>query len=474
MNINFERFSRPNNKEASYIQDEIELTLEERSYKSFFSPNDFKTLRELESKLELSSQESFDPKYELKKILKMKPGNEKDFSLLIYKEKLVEQKIALLNLAENILDFTKDLRETPLKINQLNTFIEKYATEYKVSDEQVSRIFAAAELFVQKYNSVLAFFKKNNDDAYAMWAQIFNEPPRKEIRIKKGLTSIVFITTDTVDFSNLRSKAYCPSELVYLEIKPEDNSDTAGVHIAKPRNMPVSNISLIGVNGPLEAGEEEETIIHEETHAMNTIFTEFLHPKSKHIDFRSLRYLEKEQLPARAEKISRQYLNKITYRAKDEILAQMSENLVTGPSVCNYIIETISRMGDAYDYGRSDRLEEIDEILTKRNIEGAREIYNSIKNRFTEEYADLIKNGVNAVAEMQKRGYPNKIINLLFLSERLKHWPKISKRFTLDYRAADGVVFKKPETVAHKSTHQDHIDGFANETLGDFFPENLK
>ncbi len=428
MQIKFDKLSRAKDKERLYIKNELQEMQDLDKYRDYFSSYHNEILKNLNNNSEFLNstkvENYFDPEKSLLSILKLEKGIEKDEALNAFKYLLVKQQHGLMLLKNDIFDIIQN-SDIILKEDLYNKIYE-YQNLYKFSPNQIDIIKSMILEFEERHLNVNSFYKKYKGDPYIIFNKIFKTHPAGKIQIKKGPISLAFICSDLTDYARIHSGNF--SGILSEDISRQDLSnanDSGGIYTyTAPLDLEYLSSTIIGVNGDGEYAQN--TILHEEQHALNNIYEskiQTIERKYFYLNLYSASNIED------AKKIIKAYCNGIigqaAERAKDEIIAYKTTN-----SDNSYILDILTRSkkdGGLYDYfDVDDTLENIRNNI--KSFDNSQAPLDIAKNIIIYKYKDLIEEGIFAFDLLKSKGYEFQSIVALLMQYPLNKWKKIASR----------------------------------------------
>ena len=280
--------------------------------------------------------------------------------------------------------------------------------------------------FEEKHLNVNSFYQKYKGDPYIIFNKIFNTHPAGKIQIKKGPISLAFICSDLIDYTRIHSGNF--SGILSEEISREDLSNaynSGGVYTyTAPLDLEYLSGTIIGVNGDSEY--TQDTILHEEQHALNNIYESKIQTIERKYFYLNLYSASTTE---DAKKIIKAYCNGIigqaSERAKDEIIAYKRTN-----SDNSYILDILTRSKEdrgLYDYfDVDDTLENIRNNI--KSFDDSQALLDIAKNIVIYKYKDLIEEGILVFDLLKSKGYEFQSIVALLMQYPLNKWKKIASR----------------------------------------------
>lgn len=369
----------------------------------------------------------FDPQKELRSILSIEPGVEKDVALDIFKLRLSEQAKGLSLLKEEIVNVSKsstldDL--TKIVAGVFNTYKEKY----KFYPEQESIIKKMINEFVGRRFAVDSFFKDHNGDPVAMYKDIYGIEPQGVVEVKRGQISISFICEDLIDYSRIYNSDYSGAHHELIESgKIERANISGGIFLnTTPESHPELKNAIIGIkNGP--EWKQEFTIKHEEQHAINRIYSNNISSNEFSIVNTELSLMEGDHIKDKTIKLCKSLLDKALDNVKDEIIAYKIEGLYGDEDIMEILLMD-EQEGGMYDYMQRELfLFKIESALEKENIDDD-SILKSAQDILIKDYENFIKDGLEVFDLLKKGGVSEEAIVSMLMPEKLSNWKKVARR----------------------------------------------
>lgn len=428
LGINFEKNSRPKNQERDYIKKEVE-TYEYPNNQADFHFN------VKEDKLSVSSIRSagfydennrLNIKEEIKNVMSMSPGPEKDQAFSELKENFIEQQKGIAVLKDELFKEIGDGNHIDLeKINEIITENDKI---YKFSLEQMSVIKTMTRDFLRRNQAVNNFYNNNFKNPNKIYQQLYNTEPNGKVELHKGPISLALICYDKNDYARMYVNDNSGRKNLGDQEKKDADATGGFFRLSSPINFPELKGTIIGVKR-YDYCNVDEIIDHEEQHALNNVYLNNIHPLRKE-GLSSYLYFcnNKEQMIDVISSYCRYLVNDASNRAKDEILAYKVSDQKD-----NFITKTLTQsktIGGIYDYLDFDKTIESIENICEQGIlkQHQNELLDLTKKILEDEYKALIKNGIIAVNNLKNKNYPQASITAILMPQDLENWPKTVER----------------------------------------------
>lgn len=388
--------------------------------------NNFETTSTADDTSSDNNRPYFDVQEKIDKILKMKPGQEKDLALADLKFNFFKQQQGLAFLAQEIFKIMKtEKSDFPEKFKQV---VETSRQEYLFSPEQLAAINKIIEEVLKRHDNVDRFYQENNGNTENMYQAICGRLPEGAIETKKGPVSLSFICSNDKDYLLL----YINSNLDFIdqEITPEITNEangSLGFHFSGITLInPNQEFSIIGIKKIDEEIVAKSVLRHEEQHALNFIYLNNL----KSVVFKDLA-LNVEVLDNSDQTVDlvTEYCQDLVLKAselvKDEIIAYKISELKD-----EIILESLMKgknSGGLYDY--IDRTVVLRDIRIKsQDSEVSSKLLNLAAKIIIDDYEKLIKAGLAAVNELIDKGYRRQEAAEILIYQPLDKWPKVASR----------------------------------------------
>lgn len=448
--MNFQQFENPKYRNEDFFAreeideyydsdflDELAFTSQDISKEQYFKDLIFTT-----------AGENIDLKSELRKVLKLKPGIEKDEALKIYKERIALQQIGFLELSikmNEIFYESTQKEETPEVLSvEMQPLIEKYANLYKFTIEQVKIIERIILSFFAKNIAVKDVYHRHRGNGNDIFRHVFSGSPQNDIEVQLGPTSLTFLCANPVDYSRIYLSK--PSGQINGDDLEKSNRSGGVFMYGAPREDLEG--TLIATNG-VSPWHRRNVVIHERQHAYNSLFLGALnHFEGTALDlvFDTLQSIEKKQALVNA--YCHGVINRASERAKDEILAYNADG-----SSGYYIVDTLlksEKEGGIYEYFNVDQtLTDISKII-KQSGEDPAPYMDRARVILTKQYERLLREGVDAYDHLIfDKKYEHEEAVALLVTQPLNRWKKTvnsaPEKEEIDYNQNENVPDKKEE-----------------------------
>lgn len=379
---------------------------------------DHVTVEKIEDKSPLKSGEIFDPEEELARIFSLKSGDRRS-QLAAFKEKLAFQKEGLSTIQETL---AENIRQNPN--GSANAFFEsvgELVDKYGLSPYQKGCTFHMINEYCKVHKQSYELRRKYPEDIN-LYKGIFGRQPKGKVEVIEG-PYFYFRLHDLRDFAFVQSRAFAKKR----ELQPEDieyADKIAGASV----NVPLSkaDIVILAENaGGREFDENSEnTMKHEEQHAIEGLFDKRIQPHDFYKEFEEAKTdNERALIVKRHFRFIRQMGEE---KAKGEILAYLKEaqdaslmkdglfNIMTNLDYYNFFPHTEEYTSDLLGL-------EVDEEKKQAVEEFAEKI-------FVNEFENNIKDGIGSFCKLEKMGYSKEKIIAALIQEPLSKWKKVVKR----------------------------------------------
>lgn len=397
-----------------------------------------------EQTIDERKNEGFLKRPELKKVFKIKRGDEKAAALEDFKEKFAEEKKGFAKLQEEMI---KRVRLDPDGHTANREYLKEKSAKLGATPAQTNDMLGIFEEYARKHDSVRAIRKEHPDNA-ELFETLFGKKPAGKIEVVEGPMTLYFKCRDTNDYALIHSGAFVENRAVTND-EFEKAMKSAGCSINTSRIPGLGGTIIAENTTDLVKGSEnihfqfmkkkyiekksEDIRAHEEQHAFKALFRESF--AKKYIAEKSavngyLRFLR--------ERIAEP-------RAKDEILAFFKD----GMSDRQIVLDTLTRAkedGGIYDYW--------EEYLEKNKLPKAvkeslhdpeynKKFFERANSVFRDEYRAMVENGLRNLLFLRIKGYSKDEIIGLLISEPLSRWPKVIGRLV----EAERIKEKKKKTA---------------------------
>ena len=429
LGINFEKNSRPKNQERDYIKKEVE------TYEHPDNQDDFHSNIVEEDKLSVSSIRSagfydenhrLNIKRKIRNVMTMPPGPEKDQAFSQLKEGFIEQQKGIAILKDELFKEIGDGDHIDLeKINEIITENDKI---YKFSLQQMSVIQSMTRDVLRRNQAVNDFYNNNFKNPNKIYQQLYNTEPNGKVELHKGPISLALICYDRDDYARMYVNDNSGRRNLGDQEKKDADATGGFFRLSSPINFPELKGTIIGVKR-YDYSRVDETIDHEEQHALNNVYLNNIDTLRKD-GLSSYLYFcnNKEQMSDVISSYCRYLVNDASNRAKDEILAYKVRDQKN-----NFITKTLTQnktIGGIYDYFDYDKTIELIKNICQQGTlkQYQNELLNLAKKILKDEYEVLIKNGIVAVNNLKNKNYSQASIAAILMPQALENWPKAAER----------------------------------------------
>lgn len=344
--------------------------------------------------------------------IKAMPKEERRKKLHDYKEKLAFQKEGLARTQEEL---TRIIRDNPdISWSELDEKARGLLQKYG-ADAQADKVRNILGRYYWRHQSIKEARGKFPDEN-KLFEAIFGRLPQGKIEVIEGPVTLYFRCHNINDYARI-------SKQTFLEHRDPKKSEIMAARAEGGKSINTSLIpdlqgTIIAEKAKGEFKDEQKKIyIHEEQHAIKKLFNERLVRELKlHETGASL----VEQFRTERERVAE-------LRVKDEIMAFMKEGSWSPESIFNLLTRS-GKEGGLYDYLGGKIKEMISIYSRNKDKEGAKEIVETAKQVFIDEYHELIRNGVRAFQDLTDNGYTIEQTIALLNAEPLGKWPKAVKR----------------------------------------------
>ena len=380
----------------------------------------------------LTTGDIFSPELELKKI-RQAPREEQPQLLQEFKEKLAYQKEGLANIQEQVI---QKVRENPdASLEQLYGWTSDLGKKYGLTDEQKGVARDLLKTYSEKHLNIRNIRQKYPDDK-KLYQAMFGHEPKGKIEVVEGPATLSFRCHNLEDYATIYSQKFLSG--VGLERRDLDIADMSGGASISSSNIPGLEGTITAVNLPRAYTQKDADQIekHEEQHAIKKLFGDRIQHRtafSRLLDASNEGERElalKGLLRNRRERIADE-------RARDEILAYFKGGNRDSQGTLQELTKS-GEKGGLYDYLKLDKqdvLKEADGWLKTYGPERFGEefkpkVEKAAEEVYGKEYQDLLKEGIQAVQTLTKKGYTKEETMALLIQEPLSRWDKVVKRLT--------------------------------------------
>ncbi|KKS13880.1 MAG: hypothetical protein UU70_C0005G0002 [Candidatus Yanofskybacteria bacterium GW2011_GWA1_41_6] len=359
----------------------------------------------------IGSDEIFDPKKELEEI-KTTPKEERKQKLQEFKEKLAYQKEGLARTQEQLVSVIRDnpdISWSELYKKALDLLI-KYG-----ADTQENKVKHILGKYYWRHRAI----KEARDkfpDKNKLFEEIFGRPPRGKIEVVEGPVTLYFRCHNIKDYALI-------SQQTFLDYRDPSFSERRVARAEEGISISTSLIpnlqgTIIAERAKGEFKDNQKKIyVHEEQHTIKRLFDE--RPVRELKPYKTGASLA-EQFRMRRERIAE-------LRVKDEILAFMKDGQWNPKDIFNFLTMP-GKNGGLYDY-LGEEIKKIIAIYSRsKDKKEVKEIAETAKQIFIDDYRELIRNGIKAFQDLIDNGYSTEQTIALLNAEPLAKWSKIVKR----------------------------------------------
>lgn len=362
--------------------------------------------------LPVNEQEGFDPEKALARIRQL-PREQKGLALAEYKSELAGQKTALARLHTRL---EEKIRKNPdAEFSELWQEVRRASDVHHFSVQQTDTIAEILHTYKYKRAAVKAAFERFKDDPEGLYQFALGKKPEGKIRAEIGPMNIHFLCNDFEDYAHAwgddkegRKKARL-SGGVSLGSAEEDS--LAGTLTLEKTTL---------VNRIFHPGGDKDLQAHEEQHAIHRLFTDVK--------------IQREVLNLAMKKVSTveqkaglfaSYIRTVRWNwlsdSKDEILAYIKDGTGKWETYAYLAHSDLYRHMDGPMKGFKNWVKENGQEF----LDSASE---SIKQVFTAEYRQIMKDGLDAYQSLTKMGKSQAEALALLEHEPLQRWPKVVER----------------------------------------------
>ncbi|MFZ2886275.1 MAG: hypothetical protein WA021_00470 [Minisyncoccia bacterium] len=407
--------------------------------------------------------ERFDPNWELRKIL-LCPTKERPAALKIWKEKYRAQKEGLAHLQSSMI---AAIRQNPdITTDELFKMVGEQGETFEMSANQYILAMRLVGLYVARRRQ-LREIRENYTDDRDLFAAITGQPPNGEITIETHPIQFHILCNTLHDFA-LLSKAHERKQqnVIFKDlyrVRSNLGQTIKQTHIEGLDGAVTSvNLSRAGrILGGFKANPER-TRKHEEQHVLANFFQPLIddynfrasiemrealkkspsllsREKVKryvdpdyHAAARASTAIDKRESTSASHEVATRYLRELIKKlldtlAQDEILAQFAGG--RDKKYIQSVLDISLWGGGTYtfdtkvlNYIMEERTAQNRMSVTDRQYKRA---LNAAKSGTRKMYRSLVRDGVDALFELQRRGYSDSNIIGILLPEPLQRWKRV-------------------------------------------------
>ena len=391
----------------------------------------------LHRSVQVPSKKIFDPKEELKKVLKF-PKEERRQVLSKWKEEYVGQRIELASLQA---DLIKLARENPHATReQLIAILNQRSREHHFTEEQMELAKSAIELYAEKHGIIQAIRAEYPDDR-ELFNAVFGIYPGGKVKIDVGPVTLNFICSNSVDFARLYHFDENTLAVFFALVRRLFGNKTLGVSINSTPFLPELKGSIIAEDASMRTEKNGgDRTTHEEQHA----FRRLLEEAARRIEIaKDINNAANDPVGREAEATEQEIL----LHCKENIEAQIEDELLAFLKGRASDREVLSRM-EGYYIDKYLRIEkkilerDLSDAETRRASEpNAKEKSERVRQlisrvietlnspKFYTEIGEEVFSAAHAYGILNYRlGIPHEEIAALLAFEPLPKWIKLANR----------------------------------------------
>lgn len=315
-----------------------------------------------------------------------------------FKKKMIEQKKGMAEIQKKLLG---EVEKNPnASVEEYLKLIQDSFDELNLSNDQRAAFKKSLESYVETHQAIDRNTRDCIDsntgkvDGLKLYEKLFDRKPEGKVEVILR-PAMIYVRIENLDdyalactggaadsvTDKMREKAINSGGRVLRSCKIADLKDVVALEKA--------------TDGRFSNGVNDEVLKHEEQHVLNSII--------QHGYDAELEKINKKKI------VDKEYVDNVVIenRIKDEISAYFKEG--RSPE---YIRETLLKSDTIYEYGF--------------NYKGG----DVKKAEFSQEYVDLVENGISAYAYLLRIGYSAEDVQGLLFVEPLSKWMKVAERIT--------------------------------------------
>lgn len=378
---------------------------------------------------------------EAEKILKASK-QERGAALEKFKKEWVEQKEGIATMQETLTKIIRENPDAPLEKLCKAAADINLALDLKLTDQQKEITELVLEKYVEKHNKIKETREKYPNDR-ELFKALFGRYPKEKIEVIKS-PIILYFRVYLNDYAYIHSGAFLRKEsLSRDEINLADQSDGFPLPWV---NYLTSELDGVVVLEKVH-GENNTKIImsHEEQHIINQLFqktfqeSQIEEGKIK-IDIKRIKFFAGRLRSARTDDKRQSLLTDCFSLIRDEVFSEMGRDEIfaylqedkhkhKSPLEIYEILTKSKNQNGIYDFFE-EKKKKIFKPFKKSGIykQYSLLIKNTAEEVLKNQYHQLLKNGIEAVEDLQKYGYSNDKIIAFLMNESLTKWPKVVER----------------------------------------------
>lgn len=353
----------------------------------------------------------FDPEKELKIVAKITDPELKKKSLEAYKKELFAQKIGI---AKLMIDLEKLMLESPdLEADKFKEIAKKKAPELKMTQGQLNYFNRVIERFVKQHQIV-----KKYQEQMISGLEIFHKKtgqwPEGEIEIEFKPITI------NLQFKNIKDYTLYVFGEINRQLLKEASQEDATLMIYGGLNDLKSGIVAVSPNN-----KEEGTIIHEETHALKTLFDQTFNIEEQ-------RFFKKEldrAIAFRNNQAVEQNLNSYFRCEADDYIDDLAEEILAFYREGKDIKYIKKQLSDYY-FPKIEREIKSNFKQWKKVLGDYGYLTKKVQNEMQSRMNDKIDEIFKAIKILESANYSRQEIIALLVTESPGKWLKWAYRLT--------------------------------------------
>ncbi|KKW05340.1 MAG: hypothetical protein UY41_C0055G0003 [Candidatus Moranbacteria bacterium GW2011_GWE1_49_15] len=393
---------------------------------------------------ETDRKQGFNPDRELKNI---RSGTREDQrqKLTEFKEKLVEQKAGIAEIQNKI--FEKVEKNPDFSVEEYMESVKDLNAKYDLSEMQVSAFRKGIEAYVRQHeairDNVLDCIDKEtgNIDGLKLYEKLFGRKPEGRVEVILR-PAIIYLRIENL---NDYAIGYNRGTIEHVSDEKIEEANRSGG--CKLNNFHIKGLESAitlekATNGNFDTRSpfSEEVLKHEEQHAINSLINEAYDPEQEKVEKNGEMFVKKvggdpndysgDVFKKYVE--TRNYKNiSIEKRVKDEISAYFRDGQ-TPEGVRKVLLnpETIYKYGFDYAGGNKE------------------------KKEFSQEYVDLVENGIAAYSNLLKAGHTIEDAQTLLFIEPLSKWSRVVERLTGDKKSVEEKKREREDLIGFREAFE--------------------
>jgi len=383
------------------------------------------------SEKENDESKIFDPVFELENIKQTTNHAERRQKIKEYKVKLTEQKERIATMQDLLINFIRQNPDVPL--DELSQKLEKMGGNLNLADWQIE-IGRKILIEYDRRHNLIKELKKQYPDEQELFYFLFGWKPEGKIEFSEEPITIVMGCHNFNDFARLFSTGGRYEAI--LEVKKEKKDELreiVGGYLFHMKD-PYGGLAIV-FNKAQWAHKEKTTIVHEEQHAIYSLFNKILTKKQY------LPVLKKESpMDENLDQLKiylHSYLLFCEEYAADEVLAYFRQ---INPERLGRLFEYLTKAeesGGIYDFcSKSERSALVesccDEIKEKLELTPSEDLQSKIEKIveeiFVVEYRRHLQEGIRAMALLKDLNFSDEETIAFLSTELLSQWPRTVNR----------------------------------------------